>query len=97
MPCAAHLVLVMLRLTPFVAHLMLVMVLNLPEQCSFQDLLFHPLFMPKSAEKSASGMDISLSLPFPSSTVKSISCVPVKSIVLHLLGMLLLFFTFYFL
>ena len=42
---------------PYVAHLMLVMVLNLPEQCSFQDLLFHPLFMPKSAEKSASRMD----------------------------------------
>ena len=52
--------LVMLRLTPFVAHLMLVMVLNLPEQCSFQDMLFHLLFMPKSAEKSASRMDISL-------------------------------------
>ena len=60
MPCVAHLMLVMLRLTPFVAHLMLVMVLNLPEQCSFQDMLFHLLFMPKSAEKSASRMDISL-------------------------------------
>ena len=59
MPCVAHLVLVMLCLTPFVAHLMLVMVLNLPEQCSFQYLLFHLLFMPKSAEKSASRMDIS--------------------------------------
>ena len=45
---------------PCVAHLMLVMILNLPEQCSFQDLLFHLLFMPKSAEKSASRMDISL-------------------------------------
>ena len=34
----------------FVAHLMLVvMVLNMPEQCSFQDLLFHLLFnMPKN-------------------------------------------------
>ena len=52
--------LVVLRLTPFVAHLMLVMVLNLPEQCSFQDLLFHLLLMPKSAAKSASRMDISL-------------------------------------
>ena len=61
MPCVAHLMLVMLRLTPFAAHLMLVMVLNLPEQCSFQDLLFHLLFLPKSAEKSASRMDISLS------------------------------------
>ena len=50
MPCVAHLMLVMLRLTPFVAHLMLVMVLNLPEQCSIQDLLFHLLFMPKSAQ-----------------------------------------------
>ena len=50
----------MLRLTLFVAHLMLVMALNPPEQCSFQDLLFHLLFMPKSAEKSASRMDISL-------------------------------------
>ena len=39
---------------------MLVMVLNLPEQCSFQDLFFHLLFMPKSAGKSASRMDISL-------------------------------------
>ena len=48
------------RLVPCVAHLMLVMVLNLPEQCSFQDLLFHLLFMPKSAENSASRMDISL-------------------------------------
>ena len=38
---------------------MLVMVPNLPEQRSFQDLLFHLLFMPKSAEKSASRMDIS--------------------------------------
>ena len=38
--------LVMLRLTPFVAHLMLGMVLNMPEQCSFQDLLFHLLFRP---------------------------------------------------
>ena len=62
MPCVAHLMLVMLRLTPFVAHLMLVMVLNLPEQCSFQDLLFHLLFLPKSAEKSASRMDISLAV-----------------------------------
>ena len=63
MPCVAHLMLVMLRLlTPFVAHLMLVMVLNMPEQCSFQYLLFHLLFMPKSAEKSASRMDISLRL-----------------------------------
>ena len=52
--------LVMLRLTPFVAHLMLVMVLNMPEQCSFQDMLFHMLFMPKYAEKYASRMDISL-------------------------------------
>ena len=60
MLCVAHLMLVMLRLTPFGAHLMLVMVLNLPEQCSFQDLLFHMLFMPKSAEKSASRMDLSL-------------------------------------
>ena len=60
MHCVAHLMLVMQRLTHFVAHLMLVMVLNLPEQCSFQDLLFHLLFMPKSAEKSASRMDISL-------------------------------------
>ena len=48
--------LVMLRLTPFVAHLMLVMILNLLAQCSFQDLLF----LPKSAEKSASKMDITL-------------------------------------
>ena len=45
---------------PCVAHLMLVMVLNMPEQCSFQDLLSHLLFMPKYAEKSASRMDISL-------------------------------------
>ena len=60
MPCVAQLMLVMLRFTPFVARLMLVMILNLPEQCSFQDLLFHLLFMPKSAEKSASRMDISL-------------------------------------
>ena len=60
MPCVAHLMLVMLRLTPFGAHLMLVMVLNMPEQCSFQALLFHLLFLPKSAEKSASRMDISL-------------------------------------
>ena len=45
---------------PYVAHVMLVMVLNLPEQCSFQDLLFHLFFMPKSAGKSASRMDISL-------------------------------------
>ena len=52
--------LVMLRLTPVVAHLMLVMVLNLPEQYSFQDLLFHLLFMPKSAKKCASRIDISL-------------------------------------
>ena len=44
---------------PCVAHLMLVMVLNLPEQRSFQDLLFHLLFLPKSAEKFASRMDIS--------------------------------------
>ena len=66
MPCVAHLMLVMLRHTPFVAHFMLVMVLNLPEQCSFQDLLFHMLFMPKSAEKSASRMDISLVIcPIP--------------------------------
>ena len=50
--------LVMLHLTPFVAHLMLVMALNLLEQCSFQDVLFHLLFLPKSAEKSASRMDI---------------------------------------
>ena len=35
MSCVAHLMLVMLRLTPFVAHLMLVMVLNPLEQCSF--------------------------------------------------------------
>ena len=62
MPCVAHLMLVMLRLTPFVAHLMLVMVLNRPEQCSFQDLLFHLLFMPKYAKKSASRMDISLTI-----------------------------------
>ena len=61
MPSVAHLILVMLRLTPFLAHLMLVVVLNLPEQCSFQDLLFHLLFLPKSAEKSASRMNISLS------------------------------------
>ena len=58
MPCVAHIMLVMLRLTPYVAHLMLVMVLNMPEQCSFQDLLFHLLFMPKYAEKSPSRMDI---------------------------------------
>ena len=59
MPCVAHLMLVMLRLTPFVAHLVLVMVLNLLEHyCSFQDLLFHLLFLPKSTEKSASRMDI---------------------------------------
>ena len=32
MPCVAHLMLVMLRPTPFVAHLVLVMVLNLLEQ-----------------------------------------------------------------
>ena len=66
MPCVAHLMLVMLRLTPFVAHLMLVMVLSMPEQCSFQDLLFHLLFMAKHAEKSASRMDISL----PITTIK---------------------------
>ena len=58
MPCVAHLMLVMLRLTPFVAHLVFVMVLNLLEQCFFQDLLFYLLFLPKSAEKSASRMDI---------------------------------------
>ena len=52
--------LIMLRLTPFVAHLMLVMVQNMPEQCSFRDMLFHMLFMPKYAEKYASIMDISL-------------------------------------
>ena len=62
MPCVAHLMLVMLRLTPFVAHLLPVMVLNMPEQCSFQDLLFPLLFMPKYAEKSASRMDTSLEL-----------------------------------
>ena len=44
---------------------MLVMVLNLPEQCSFQDLLFHLLFMPKSAENSAaSRMDINPNVSF---------------------------------
>ena len=44
---------------------MLVMVLNLPEQCSFQDLVFHLLFIiPKFAENSASRMDISLTVPF---------------------------------
>ena len=59
MPCVAHLMVVMLRLTPFVAHLMLVMVLNMPKQCSFQDMLFHILFMPKYAEKYASRRDIS--------------------------------------
>ena len=59
-PCVAYLMLVMLCLTPLVAHLMLAMVLNMPEQCSFQDLLFHLLFIPKYAEKSASRMDISL-------------------------------------
>ena len=64
-PFVAHLVLVMLRLTPYVAHLMLVMVLNMPEKCSFQDLLFHLLFMPKYAEKSAGRMGISLSNGFP--------------------------------
>ena len=53
--------LAMLRLTPFVAHLILVIALNMPEQCSFQDMLFHMLFMPKYAEKYASRMDISLS------------------------------------
>ena len=62
MPCVAHFIPVMLRLTPFVAHLMLVMVLNMSEQCSFQDLLFHLLFIPKYAEKSVSRMDISLPL-----------------------------------
>ena len=46
MPCVAHLMLVMLRLTPFVAYLMLAMVLNMLGQYSFQDLLFHLLFMP---------------------------------------------------
>ena len=60
MPCVTHLMLVMLRLTPFVAHIMLVIILNLLEQCSFQDLSFHLLFLPKSAEKSASRMDITL-------------------------------------
>ena len=61
MPCVAHLMLVMLRLLmPFVAHVMRVMNLNMPEQCSFPDLLFHLLFMPKYAEKYASRMDISL-------------------------------------
>ena len=30
--------------------LMLVIVLNMPEHCSFQDMLFHMLFMPKYAE-----------------------------------------------
>ena len=62
MPCVAHLMLVMLRLKPFPAHLMLVMVLNLPEQCSFQYLLLQLLFMPQSAEKSASIKDISLAI-----------------------------------
>ena len=41
---------------------MLVMVLHLPGQCSFQDLLFHLFFLPKSAEKSASRMDITLAV-----------------------------------
>ena len=59
----------MLHLTPFVAHLMLVMDLNLLEQCSFQDVLFHHLlFLPKSAEKSASRMDITLQTVNPSLT-----------------------------
>ena len=43
------------------AHLMLVMVLNMPEQCSYQDMLFHMLLIPKYAEIYASIMDISLS------------------------------------
>ena len=60
MPCVGHPMLVMLRLAPFVARLMLVMVLNMPEQCSFQDMILHMLFMPKYAKKSASRMDISL-------------------------------------
>ena len=64
MPCVAHFMLVMLRLTPFVAPLVLVMVLNMPEQCSFQHhLFFHLLFIHKYyAEKSASRMDIKPSL-----------------------------------
>ena len=45
---------------PFVAHLMLVMVLNMSSNTLFQDLLFHLLFMPKYAEKYARRMDISL-------------------------------------
>ena len=66
--------LVMLRLTPFVAHLMLVMVLNMPEHCSFQEMLFHVLFMPKYAKIYASIMDISLPiiivrLSFPTPTI----------------------------
>ena len=35
MPCVAHLMLVMLRLTPFVEHLMLVMVLIIFKICFF--------------------------------------------------------------
>ena len=64
------------RIMPCLAHLMLVMVLNLPEQCSFQDLLFHLLFTPKSAEKPASRMDISLDQKGeePSSVVESGIC-----------------------
>ena len=52
-PCVAHLMLVMLRLAPFVAHLMPVMVLNMPERCSFQDMLYYMLLMPKYAKKYA--------------------------------------------
>ena len=62
MPCVAHHMLVMLRLTPFVAHLMLVMVLNMPEQFSFQDMLVQIIFMPKYAENYAINSRIDISL-----------------------------------
>ena len=46
MPCVAPMP-VMLRLTPFVVHLMHMMVLDILEQCSFHDMRFHVLVMPK--------------------------------------------------
>ena len=62
MPRVAHLLLAILRHLRFVAHVLLMMVLNLLEICSFPDLLLHLLFLAKSAESSAGRMDISLPL-----------------------------------
>ena len=51
------------RLTPIVAHIyMLVVVLNMPEHSSFQDMLFPMLFISKYAKNYANIIDISLIL-----------------------------------